>query len=153
MFKVMVQGKNREELVSNLLEFVSMLGIQSETTVVVPPSPPATEPAQEKRGRGRPKKEETAPVEQAVSDQQPAPQPAFDDPFAAPSNPAPVAGKTYTAEQVLAALKEFAQARTGDAADAGAKRVYGLIQQFGYKNVKEIKPEHYAAIVAGTGLA
>lgn len=158
MFKVMVQGKTREELISQLLEFVSMLGIQSElpagSQTEVPTGPP---PAEAKRGRGRPKKaeepanEETAPATQPI--QEAPAQPSFDDPFDVTGGASPSESKSYTPEQVRSALMEYAKARTGDAPDAGAKRVYTLIQQFGYKNVKEIKPEHYAAIMAGTGLA
>lgn len=157
MFKVMVQGKTREELISQLVEFTAMLGIQAD---LVQPAPVQTDvPAEPKRGRGRPKKDE-APVEnnpvtnppQEVPSQ--LPPAAFDDPFAAPAEPPAEAKKEYTPEQVKAALMEFAKHRTGDASPAdGAKRVYDLIQQYGYKNVKEIKAEHYAAIMAGTGLA
>lgn len=154
MFKVMVQGKTREELIANLAEFISMLGAPAVPNTEVPLETGASDG---KRGRGRPKKteepakEETNPITNPP--QEVPAQPSFDDPFATGTETAPPAEKTYTAEQVRAALMEFAKARTGDAPDAGAKRVYGLIQQFGYKNVKEIKPEHYAQIMAGTGLA
>ena len=160
MFKVMVQGKTREELIDQLVQFSAMLGAQAEVVqsasaqTQVPTEPP---PAEGKRGRGRPKKaeeptaEETNPITNPP--QEVPSQPAFDDPFASASESPKESAKTYTPDQVRAALMEFAKARTGDAPDAGAKRVYALIQQFGYKNVKEIKPEHYAQIMAGTGLA
>lgn len=157
MFKVMVQGKTREELVEALCEFMRMLTPGARVVVPETVEPSSEQPA-EKSKRGRPKKVEESTVDQkpqeALTEQKEVPaQPSFDDPFATGTDTAAPATKTYTAEQVRAALMEFAKARTGDAPDAGAKRVYGLIQQFGYKNVKEIKPEHYAQIMVGTGLA
>jgi len=158
MFKVMVQGKTREELIAQMLEFVSMIGIQSESPegphTEAPTGPP---PAEAKRGRGRPKKtEEMAPEKEPVPSEPPptvSAKSSFDDPFDVTGGASSSESKSYSPEQVRSALMEYAKARTGDAPDAGAKRVYTLIQQFGYKNVKEIKPEHYAQIMAGTGLA
>lgn len=152
MFKVMVQGKTREELIASLAAFIEMLGAPA----VSAPVEAATE--EPKKGRGRPKKEEVkmeGPVPSSrPPTERPPTAPVFDDPFAQAPEPPKETKPEYTAEQVKAALLEYAKQRTGDTSPAdGAKRVYELIQQYGYKNVKEIKAEHYAAIMKGTGLA
>jgi len=153
MFKVMVQGKTREELITSLAAFMEMLGPSMVDPGIPTSPPPADEP---KKGRGRPKKETTKAEETNPVTKPPQEVPAasaFDDPFAQAPEPKE-SKKEYTAAQVTSALMEYAKQRTGDTSPAdGAKRVYDLIQQYGYKNVKEIKAEHYAAIMAGTGLA
>ena len=160
MFKVTVEGKNRDELLKALADVMTMLGASGHAVYQDQPSGDVVDQPAEKPKRGRPKKVEetvqepdpiTNPLQEVLA--QPA-QPVFDDPFASAPEPPKEAAKTYTAEQVKAALMEYAKHRTGDASqEDGAKRVYALIQQFGYKMVKDIKPEHYPAIMAGTGLA
>lgn len=150
MFQVTVQGKTREELLEALYKFIQLL------TPGATEMPPESEQPAEKPKRGRPKKEEAAQETNPITNppQEVPAQPAFDDPFATAPEPPKETKKEYTPEQVKAALMEYAKQRTGDASPAdGAKRVYELIQKYGYKNVKEIKAEHYAAIMAGTGLA
>ena len=148
MFKVMVQGKTKEELTAALMAFVVML--EPERTVQAEPQITETADPNAKRGRGRPKKDEKGDEATPLTNPpQEVPSQAL-DPFAEQSETTP---KTYTFEQVKAALKEVSKMRTGDPdPSAGISRVMTILGKFGYKGVKEIEEKNYPAVMKECGL-
>lgn len=143
MLQVTVSGGNRDELVSNLMAMVEAIAGRGVAMPVATPTA-GEEPVAEKK-RGRPRKDaepmpsNTAPVLEIP-------------PSTASSVPVldstPAAAGPVTFEQVKAALQKVAAQRPGDTAVTdGYKRVADILTRYGYKTVKEIKPEHFASIM------
>lgn len=66
-------------------------------------------------------------------------------PTASVASPAVSSEVTY--DQVKAALQKAAENREGESGTAGLERVRVLISKYGYRKVKDIKPEHYVDLL------
>lgn len=142
-------------------------GWNAPTPAPTPAPAPAAEPAPTPARRGRPPKNPPAPASEAqpqatVGDNGASGMESTPSPAAAPSAPSsPAAAGTaadqgstgadaVTFDEMKAALQKLALKREGDADDnAGLARVSALIGQYGeppYRKIKEIKPEHFAAL-------
>lgn len=169
MVRIEICGESRQAVVAQLMEWVEIFApdtVEQRISIVgqipsVPPNGPGVNPpaAEEGRKRGRPRKEEAAPVQQAAPTQQAAPAvnagASTADPMAAmlgmspqAAPPAQTATKEYTAEEVLATLHDVAKPRAGDNGPLpGYQRVATILGLVGLKNVKEIQAEHRAKIM------
>lgn len=143
MLKVTVSGDTREELLANLASWIDLLsGQRVGEPQLKPEETPATEP--KKRGR---------PVKQTVVEPDTMPLPMEAQAPATPVTPAtpatPPAPTTQTLQSTIDALKAVAALRPGDTGPTdGYQRVSKILVKYGYKNVKEIKPEHFGAVTA-----
>ena len=139
MLKVTVSGDTREELIANLASSIDLLsGQRVGEQQLKPEETPATEP----KKRGRPAKPAAA-----EPDTMPLPLEAQ-----APTTPPPPPAPTPTSDTLqstIDALKAVAALRPGDTGPTdGYQRVSKILVKYGYKNVKEIKPEHFGAVIA-----
>lgn len=183
MLRITIEENTRQDMVDKLLEWVEVLtgGVQTVTVqpaialnqsvgpMDVTAAGPESEAKPEMTGepaarkRGRPRKEESAPPATPAQVAPPAPAAAAPPvaPMAAmmgmpvqqqaqPSMPAQVP----THQQVVDALMAVAAVRQGDSAPtAGYERVSKILQTHKLTNVKEIKEEHRAAILAACATA
>lgn len=146
MYQFIVQGATREALIVSAVNLIEMLGgnspLEVESTAAV------EQAAGAKRGPGRPAKgkaEEAAKPADIPPPPAKAPNP-FED-----AAPAP---KTYTLDQVKAALMEVAKPRTGDADESvGYARVAAILDKVAkVKTVKELDAKDYPAVMSACGL-
>lgn len=142
MLQVTVSGNNRDELVSNLTAMVEAIAGRGVAVPMATPTATAEEAVTEKK-RGRPKKEAeqcALPAEATVAPSTASSVPVLDS--------TPAAAGPVTFEQVKAALQGVAAQRPGDTTVTdGYKRVADILTRYGYKTVKEMKPEHFEAIL------
>lgn len=160
--RITIEAESRRGLVAVLADWIGVL-TGEEARAEAPPAAltqqiplPITdavpEPAEATaRKRGRPRKEDTVPPATSATPATPVLQ-APVDPMAAltglsaPSSP-PAAVPTY--QQVIDALMAVAAVRPGDSAPTtGYERVSKILQAHKLTNVKDIKEEHRAAILA-----
>lgn len=139
MLQVTVSGNSREELIANLASWIDLLsgqrvGDQQLSTEEKNPEP---------KKRGRPAKVQQEPETLPLPTEAQAVKP---EEQAIPTGPPP---STLTLESTITALKGVAALRPGDTGPTdGYQRVSKILVNHGYKNVKEIRPEHYAVITA-----
>lgn len=141
MLQVTVSGNTREELIANFASWIDLLSGQRVGDQQLKPEEPV-----EGKKRGRPAKAAavqeppTMPLPMEAQAVTPAEQ-------ATPTSP-PTAS-VLTLQDAVNALKGVAAVRLGDTGPTdGYQRVSKILIKYGYKNVKEIKPEHFAAVIA-----
>ena len=142
MLQVTVSGNTREELIAHLASWIDLLSGQRVGDQQLKPEDPV-----EGKKRGRPAKTAavtpeppTLPLPTEAQAVTPAEQ-------ATPTSP-PTAS-VLTLQDAVNALKGVAVVRPGDTGPTdGYQRVSKILIKYGYKNVKEIKPEHFAAVIA-----
>ena len=139
MLQVTVSGDTREELIANLASWIDLLsGQRVGEQQLKPEETPATEP--KKRGR---------PAKQTVVEPDTMPLPMEAQTPASPPPPPVPTPTTGTLQSTIDALKAVAARRPGDTGPTdGYQRVSKILVKYGYKNVKEIKPEHFGAVIA-----
>lgn len=147
----------------------STAAAQAQSPTVASPTPPATAPAAavEPPKKGRPRKAAPAPeardggkpsvsesqaqVDNSASEGGGTPS-AATSPSEAPqpsSTPATAAASGVTFDDMKAKLQAVAAKRPGDKDDNdGLARASSIIGKYGYRKIKEVKPEHFVAIVA-----
>ena len=132
----------------------------SEADTMAPPVPQEPAPTlvavKPKRARGRPPKSEAVPSSAPVSaSTAPEAQPAAPQGDPSPASAEPAKTQAVAAADapavpladVKAALQRVAN-RYPDDADKGMLEASAIIKEFGYTVVRDIKPEHFAPIVA-----
>lgn len=163
MLQVTVSGTTREGLLAELSEWIGILGGVHVQVTQVPIELPAAAVVEGKK-RGRPAKaaavqeppatelpmeaQAVAPHEQATpaAPVTPAEQAAH---AARATQAAQAAQAVPTLQSTIDALKGIAALRPGDTGPTdGYQRVSKILVKYGYKNVKEIKPEHFGAVIA-----
>lgn len=140
MLQVTVSGTTREELMANLASWIDLLSGQRVGDQQLKPEEPV-----EGKKRGRPAKAAavqeppTMPLPMEVQAVTPSEQ----------ATPEPKPAALTTLQDAVNALKGVAAVRPGDTGPTdGYQRVSKILVKYGYKNVKEIKPEHFAAVIA-----
>lgn len=138
MLQVTVSGTTREELIANLASWIDLLAGQQVGDQQLKPEGPI-----EGKKRGRPAK--AAAVQEPPTMELP-----MEAQAATPAQVPPVptaAGPSL--QTTIDALKAVAALRPGDTGPTdGYQRVSKILVKYGYKNVKEIKPEHFEAVIA-----
>lgn len=141
MLKITVAGETREELIANLASWIDLLSGQRVGEQQLAPETPT-----ESKKRGRPAKATTVEPDTLPL---PLPMEASVDVPQAPVEPTGPPPAGHTLQSTIDALKAVASLRPGDTGPTdGYQRVGKILTKYGYKNVKEIKAEHYAAITS-----
>lgn len=163
MLQVTVSGTTREDLIAKLAEWIDILG-GAQIQGAQGPIELSGAAVVEGKKRGRPAKaaavqepptmelpmeaQTVAPHEQATpaAPVTPAEQAAH---AARATQAAQAAQAVPTLQSTIDALKGVAALRPGDTGPTdGYQRVSKILIKYGYKNVKEIKPEHFTAVIA-----
>lgn len=153
MLQVTVSGNTREDLISKLAEWIDILGGTRIEVANTPVELPGAQAVEGKK-RGRPAKAAAVqepptmalPMEAQASPVTPAEEAAH---AAQAVQSAQSAKAPLTLQDAVNALKGVAAVRPGDTGPTdGYQRVSKILIKYGYKNVKEIKPEHFEAVIA-----
>lgn len=144
MLSITVSGATREELIANLASWIDLLSGQRVGDQQLKPEGPI-----EGKKRGRPAK--ATAVQEPPTMELPREAQAVAPHEQAPTTPPPATPTPTvdTLQSTIYALKGVAALRPGDTGPTdGYQRVSKILVKYGYKNVKEIKPEHFGAVIA-----
>lgn len=143
MLQVTVSGNTREELIAHLASWIDLLSGQRVGDQQLKPEEPV-----EGKKRGRPAKTAAVTLEQQTMMPFPMEAQAVTPSEQATPEPKPTAS-VLTLQDAINALKGVAAVRPGDTGPTdGYQRVSKILIKYGYKNVKEIKSEHFEAVIA-----